>query len=283
MSIHADTIIQEVRTELKSYDASGVLPDDLTMYDMIFKCLKRFGNLIMTLNEAVVQVENGKGTLPSNFNNLNLALKMDKSHFCTDMSKDELQTAYFWKERIEKSTDWNTCADCEQRFTEKTIVEKVYLRGKESRFHYSNPVKLKLGKHVNRDAIAGDCLNKAVTNCPHEITINNNTLYANFSSGTVFVRYYGVETDEDGKPYIPETPMERLENYVRYHLKLKLFELMWLNGDDTDIITKIQYLTGQESTAFMEAKADIKAAGLTLKGFAKINRKNKLRSTTFEY
>jgi len=282
MATHIDTIIEEVRNSLKQYDAANVL-DTLSMYDWTFKALKRFGNLITTIHEKVVDIEDGKGNLPSNFQSLKSAIKIEPSYVSSELDNDVLQTAYFWKERVEKSNKWNHCKDCEKEYTEKTIVEKLYLHDKPTSFHYKNPTYLKLGRHVNKDPYAQDCDNKKVHSSPYEITINQNTIYTNFKEGSIFVRYYGFEMDDAGKPYIPESPHERLETFLTYHLKRKIFEDLWLNSDDAGIENKIQYLLSQENTEFRLALSDVKAASMTLGGFYKLAQQNKQRTTIFEY
>lgn len=281
MPTHIDTVIAEVRNSLKGLDTSGLI-DDLTMYDLAFKALKRFGNLITTLHETVIRVQDGRAELPINFHNLKVALKCDRSHYSTDCEKDELQTSFMWKERTEKTDSWNECADCDKTYSEKTIIEKVYLHGKETRFSYKSPTLLKLGRHSNKNFVGTDCQNKSVKECPYEITINNRTLYANFTDGNIYIKYYGLETDDDGKPYIPETPFEGVEKYVRASLEMSIFKDLWLNGDDAGIENKLQFLVSQEDKALSFALLDAKAATLTLNGFKNLERQNKKRSSVFE-
>lgn len=282
MATHIDTIIAEIKSSLKQYDNSQLI-DDLSLYDHTFKALRKFGNLITSRFEIVADVKDGKAELPKNFSSLRFAIKCDSGWVESDLETDVLQNSYFWKERVEKTNDWNRCEDCRKEYSEKVITEKIYFHNKETRFCYKNPIYLKLGKHINKDFYSSDCLNKKVKNCPYEITINGKTLYANFSEGKIVIQYYGFEIDEDGKPYIPETPQERLETYLTYHLKRKIFEDIWLNSDDSGIESKIQYLLSQEQQELSLALTDIKAATLTLKGFYDLEKQNKRREQSFEY
>lgn len=279
---HIDTIIAEVKNSLKQYDAAQLI-DELSIIDNTFKALRKFGDLITNEYEIVVPVRDGKGVLPKNFSTLVFAIKCDKGWVDSDLEQDILQNSFFWKERTEKTDTWNECKDCSKEHSEKTIVEKIYFRDKETRFCYKNPTLLKLNKYSKKDFISKNCLNKTVKNCPYEISINNTTLYTNFKEGEVFIKYHGFELDENGKPFIPETPQERLETYLTYHLKRKIFEDIWLGGDDTGIENKIQYLLAQEREELTLALTDIKAATMTLEGFKRIERNNKRRTTVFEY
>lgn len=280
--MHIDTLIAEVKNSLKQYDVSGQI-DDLSIYDWVFSAMRRFGNLITTKHQAAVSVRDGRGVLPDNFESLRYATLCDKGWAETNCPKDTLQKSYFWKERIEKTGAWETCGEgCNNDFKEKTIVEKVFFHENPVNFHYKNPRYLKLSRHTNKNYYARGCANLKI-NSPREITINQKTLYTNFPEGEVIIEYYGFEVDEEGRPYIPETPQARLETFLSYHIKRKIFEELWLNSDDENIQGKIQYLLSQEQQEFSLALTDVKAATLTMKGFYNLEKMNQKRTAVFEY
>ena len=281
MAIHADTVIAEIRNSLKQYDTSGLI-DDYSLYNYIFSALRKFGNLITTKHEIIIPVRNKRATLPSNFESIQSAMKADKGWVESEIEQDHLQQTYFWKERTEKNNTWNRCQNCSKEYGEKVIVEKIYLHEKETKFCYTNPCYLRISKHTKKDLISKDC-NILSNNSPYEITINDKTVHTNFEQGELFIKFYGFEVDEQGKPYIPQSPHEHLETYITYFLKRKIFEDIWLNSDDTSIEGKIQYLMMQEKAEFDYAMSDVKADSLTFKGFAKLERMNKKRTATFEY
>jgi len=281
-SIHIDSFIAEIKSSFKQYDTAALI-DDTSITDWVYKALRRFGNLITTKQETLITVENGRAWLPRNFDSLDLAIKVDKSHIHTDLSTDVLQKALFWKERVEKIDSWNVCADCEKEYSEKTIVEKIYYSDRTVNLHYKNPTILKLKRHTSKDSYTRNCKN-IYAESPYEISIQGNILHTsqNFPDGEIFIRYYGFETDEEGKLYIPESPQERLETYLTYHVKRKILEDAWLNGDDENLQNKIQYTLNQENAEFSLALTDIKASTLTLGGFKNIERLNKRRTRVFE-
>lgn len=280
--MHIDTLITEIKNSLKQYDVSGQI-DDLSIYDWTFSALRRFGNLITTKHNTVVTITDGRGKLPDNFESLKYATLCDKGWAETNLQHDVLQKTYFWKERTERSGAWETCSDnCNTGYQEKTIVEKFFLHDQPVKFHYKNPRYLKLSRHTNKDSYVRGCQNLKIQS-PHEITINKKTVYTNFKCGELLIEYYGFEVDEEGRPYIPETPQARLETFLTYHIKRKIFEDLWLNSDDENIQNKIQYLLSQEQAEFTLALTDVKAATLTMKAFYNLEKMNKKRTAVFEY
>lgn len=283
MATHIDTIIAEVRNSLSSYSASGLI-DDLSIYDWTFKVLRSFGAQLMVKHDTVVQIKDGVGKLPAGFGYLDLAMKCDSGWMESDLQDDVLQSSFFWKERIEKTDSWNGCkTDCDKRTSEKTITEKIYFHGAETRFNYINPTMLKLGKHIKKDYFNSGCKNLYIKESPYEITINETTLYTNFKSGNVFIRYYGLETDEQGKPYVPNTPLNHLEDFLIIHIKRKIFYDMWLNGDEAGIENKLNSLKQEEREQRTLAEKDVKSKDFSIESLLKVQRLNRRKSMSAEY
>lgn len=276
-----DNLIAEVKNSLKQYDVSGQI-DDLSIYSWVYSAMRRFGNLITTKHQKIITIRDGRGDLPDNFESLRYATLYDRGCAETEIGHDVLQQSYFWKERTSKQGSWETCnGDCNSGYKEKTIVEKYFLHEKPIKFHYKNPRYIKLSRHTKKEFYERGCKNLKI-NSPHEITINRQTIYANFTQGELFIEYYGFEVDDEGKPYIPQTPHERLETYLTYHIKRKIFEELYLNSDDENIQGKINYLLAQEQAEFSLALTDVKAATLTMKGFYNLEKLNRKRTAVFE-
>jgi len=277
--VQTDTFITEIRNSLKQYDTAGLI-DEYSIIDWIYSGLRQFGNLITTKTEAVVDIVDGKGQLPQNFESLDYAILCEPSCVESEYGRDYLQQAYFWKERVEKSDAWNKCGDCEKNYSEKTIVEKHYYHEKPVKMHYKNPQPLKLSRFTKKDYYARGCRNLK-QDCKNEITLNNKIIYTNFSEGSVYMIYYGFETDED-KPIIPDTPQGKLQVYLKYYVQRNLFETIWLNSDDANLENKIQYLVAQERQEFARAMADARNATLTIGGFYNIERQARKNRAIFE-
>ncbi len=47
----------------------------------------------------------------------------------------------------------------------------------------------------------------------------------------LFISYIVYTKDDDGLPYIPETALGYLEDYVETYIKMKIFENAAVNGD----------------------------------------------------
>lgn len=278
--ISLDSFIAEIKSDLYSYNKAGLI-SDIDIYKYVMRGLKKFGGTIMTLQDHVVEVSNGHGVLPSNFYSLYIAYKCDRKGYYVKEPKyvDTLQQSYMWVERVEKKNIWNSCDPCCKEESEKTIVEKMYFRDVEAEFHYHNPTILKLGKRTDFNSCHKDCRNRLVKDAPHEININGTTMYTNFNEGVVYLQYYGLPIDEEGRPYIPATAKGELETYLEYFVKRYLIEKLILNNDDINLRTMFQYYVQQENIQLGLALTEIKM--LTPNSYRRL--KNLNRSTMLKY
>jgi hypothetical protein len=51
---------------------------------------------------------------------------------------------YIWKKHSEYEQKWDQCNPCNKEAFQKTIVEEVYIEDESVKFHYRNPILLKL-------------------------------------------------------------------------------------------------------------------------------------------
>lgn len=274
-------LLASMKGLFKSYDSVGLI-EDISVYDWYLECLKEFGTLPFEMYEEVIQVKNGRASLPKGFRKLLLAAKCEPFTYSTK-HKDHLQDARFWRERHEKTASWDSCDDCCVEESEKYIVEKMYYREYECDYYYKNPILLRLTEGVNKKMCTSDCTNLKVQSSPFEINIvKGNTLQANFKEGTIFLRYRGFEEDEEGFVEVPETFNGHLEKYVESYVKSKIMESIMANGDATTNEATLFQLYRQDSRDNkIKAMTELKA-----KNFGKEARtkyKNRLRLETAKF
>lgn len=278
-----NSLIATIKTQYSSYNSSGLI-DEVSIYDWVIEASKKFGENVMILQDTVVEVKDSMATLPDNYYSLYSAHLCEKKGYVLKDPKhiDTLQQSYMWVERVERSSSWNSCEPCCKEDTEKTIVEKYYFRDVEAEFHYKNPILLKLGKTMKRNKCHKDCRNLLVRDNPNEITINQKTLQSNFREGNIYIQYYGLETDEDGSPLIPESPKGEVEKYIEYYVKRNFFEGLIANGDDPNARTLFQFYIQKEDSQLGLALTDAKFSRLTPDSFKKLQKINRAEMLKYE-
>lgn len=280
--MHIDTLIAEIRESWQKYDAQGFINDD-SCYRWARHALKGFGQNIMEIHSAVIYVSGGKATLPPNFHALYDAIYADPDYYCTSGSKNAVVESFLFKERTERQIVWNSCDSCCKEESETTVTETIYLEDTKVDFYYKEPVRLRLGKSKNKEGYAQNCKNKFVKlRSANEITINKNTLYTNFDSGTIFIEYYGTPADEQGLPIIPDTPQGHVELYVEYYIKLRILEDIIANSDDTNVVNLFNYYVSKERDQKSLADTDAKFSTLTPRSFNRLRNVNRIDTMKYE-
>jgi hypothetical protein len=234
-----DEFLSDIKSSMEQYDSAGLI-DDLSVYNLVIEGLNTFNMLPTRKMETVVSIKNNAGKLPDGFKSLYSAIKCEPYKCIIEPDENQgenmLQNFYQYKVRELKNTDWNFCNPCDMEETETCVVEKVYLyNNTRANFYYHNlsPIKLKLTPNVKRTKCDKECLNFSIYSSPHEISINNKTLYANFKEGNIFMVYNGYEEDEDGFLIIPETDEGNLDKYLKAYVKKKIIEKVLINSDNT--------------------------------------------------
>ncbi len=286
MAIHIESIIAEVTGDLSKYADAGLI-DSNSLYRDAVKALKRFGNDVMTLQETMLDVVNGQHTLDMNFYSLYLAYLCEPAGFvktCSEVEQHTLLDSLVYKERTEKTTQWNECDPCCEIVEEKVIRENIYIKGKPSaQFRYNSPTLLTLGKGLMRSSECHrDCRNRMCRDNPNQIDIIERTLQTNFPKGHIYMQYYGLLTSEDGTIAVPDTPNGTVETYIEYHLKVKLAERLMANNDAQGLSQIYPVWVRREEQAFGNAKAELKMLKLTPRSFKRLAQSNKLEALQYE-
>ena len=230
-----DQFLAEIKGSLKQYNSAGLI-DDMDVYSYLIDALNELSILPTIRIETVLNVKNNTAKLPDGFKSMYLALKCEPYKVAIDEPEpDVLQDFYFYKVRELKNEDWNFCNPCEITESDTCVVEKTYLHNNvRANFYYKNlePLSLKMTSHVKRTSCDKDSPNLSIKNTPHEISVNNKTIYANFKEGKIFMIYNGYEHDEDGFIIIPEES-ENIMKYLKASVKKNLMLNFMENSDAT--------------------------------------------------
>ena len=286
--MHIDTLLAEIKSDFSKYDAQGLIDDD-SCYRWAYNALRKFGNNIREIQEDIVYVKNGQAKLPDNFFSLYDALRAEAGYYCVNSSKEEdpaILDVLMWKETTTRKQTWDSCATCCKEESEETIKERIFIDMNSNEYidlFYRNPRRLFLGKNITKDSIAPKCrLQYAPYTSEDVITIQEKTLYTNFDEGVVFIQYYGLPQDEAGKPIIPETDMNYVQEFVEYHLKRKILENIIANSDDTNLANLFQNITIREESLRALARTDAAFSKLTPNFFTRMRNLARIDSMKYE-
>ena len=275
-------LLAEIKADLHKYDDAGAI-DVASVYRWAEFALKRFGGTIAVTSEAVVKTRNGQADLPDDFFDLLDAYRCEPL-MCEipggDKAKAELQHEIGFIERTERGFRWNSCTECCKEEFEKTITERIYIGGNEVRFHYDHPVRLSFGRGIRRDCAANDYRDRFDWK-GNDLSVVGEKLYAGFD-GFIYIIYRANPVDEEGLPYIPDTPLGYLADYVETYIKMKIFENAAANNLIPGAGEVYQLYASQEAGKFARAMRECKMSQFSLEDYRRVAEDNRRRMLSFE-
>ena len=277
-----ESIISLVKLDLSKYSDAGLIDTNL-LYNDAIRALKRFGNDILELQEVVLDVKAGSTTLPPNFFSLLFAYLCEPAYYKThDVEFHDIQSSLLYKERVELGNSWTDCESCCEEKTENLIKENVYFKRGRAEFYYHRPQLLRLAKGFSKSACADKCRNNFSVPTQNEINIIRDTLYTNFNKGSIYMQYYGLPLDEEGRLNVADTKNGHLETYLEYFLKRRAAERLLGNNDAQGIQNLYQIYKQEEGIALRNASSEVKLAKLTPHAMKRWHKLNRLEALTFE-
>jgi hypothetical protein len=239
-------IITDIKSDLKSYDESGLI-DEVSLSLHLLNELKGFGGNVMQIYPIIIDINNGQGKLPNNFFSLVKAIKTTPTGFKADEDclQPELIGSNFYRIKKEASKVWNNYSHAFENGAEyKEVTEQLfeYNKGLKAKFYYGNYIPLKLVSGFDKSKLDPKCENIKIKESPYEISIINNVLQANFTKGSICIWYQGLLVDEETQDiFLPEDPNANIYKYLVATGKAKVFELLWANEDDSNVQNKLQF------------------------------------------
>lgn len=234
--ISIDPLLAEVKEEMKSYFESGAVTE-IMIPTYVDQCLRKLKTVALKPEQAVLFIENYKGTLPPDFHLLNYAISYEMRadrHHNIGMSLPSTVGYY------SKDIQCENCEGCDQSYQ---VFEKITCqRNQEIKYTMTRPVWIRV-YYGSRDLCIPGCKNLS-TRSDDIITIHEKkTVTATFEKASVYISYFSRPTDEvSGLPMVPE--VLEVEEYVKSHIKFKLFEQLWNSVVDetfNQVQTKMQY------------------------------------------
>lgn len=299
-------LIDSVSTDFRAYELEGMInPEDLIKVAM--KINSELGLRIAQTKNAVIEINNYKAKLPSDFHILKTAfacyneewLDIPPQGTFTEDVHLNLQVPVFngggdpnilncseppkpieidgcnkcGSEKVLNSCI--TCADKEQkgcavdcRGDEYKLVQ--YIRGHKRTFKQMLPLR------VNNNPKFVDCECPNVNyNCSNSITIKDGWIYASFKSGNIMVVYDGAMENEEGELMVIDHPM--INEYYEYALKRRILENLIMNREQVNQ-AQIQLIEARTREARIEATTVVYTPEFSeLTNIWKRNRKKHIR------
>lgn len=276
-------LLAEIKADLHKYDDAGAI-DTASVYRWAEFALKRFGGAIAVTAEAVVKTINMQADLPDDFFDLLDAYRVEPL-VCEipggEEARADLQREIGFIERTERGFRWNSCTECCKEEFEKTITERIYIGGHEVRFHYDHPERLTFGRGIRRDCAANDYRDKYDWN-RNDLSVVGDKLYSRFD-GFIYIIYRAIPVDGDGLPYIPDSQLGYLEDYVETYIKMKIFENAAANNLIEGAGSVYQLYAQQEPSKFARAMREAKMSQFTLDDYRRAAESNRRMMLSYEY
>lgn len=280
-----EDLLVEIKASMHKYEDLGIISTP-SVYRWAEIALKRFGGTIVIPTEAVIEAKNKQAILPRGFFDLTEAYRIDPDVCEVDKENEkfvpELQHEFTWTERSERGFKWCSCDECCKEEYEKTVVERMYIKGIDVRFHYKkHPKKLKKAGSFVKDNCLDKYRSKFYNEDPSEITINGDKMYTHFD-GFIYVKYRSIPMDDEGLPVIPDTPLGYLLQYVEAYIKKQIVWDAVINGEAPNAAEIYKVLSQEEAGLFSLAERECKMMHVSPRFFEELKKNNRRRISVYE-
>lgn len=248
-------IFSKVMRGLSSFAGLDIIDEnEFPLWTM--EILAKLGNGVKMEDEAVIEINNYKGKLPDNFNQLYSAFRCERN-VISKIPKRHLQNTISFENDItyELLCKSNSCdIDCDDTRTIQKVEIKQYFNDFDLHYTFDNMQLLRISPNV-KDKCTSDCLNHMCTS-EYEISLDKNNVYTNFESGNIYMKFYGTPVDEEGYPLILNDV--NVEKAVEWYLKYMIFLKMWENSDAPDMQSRWQKAEIEYEKWMAEARFSVK-------------------------
>lgn len=221
-SITIDNTIASVKMELRSYEDAGQL-DEVSLFKYADWIVNRLGQSLYKEYNFVLQVENGQADVPFNFKKLSFLYNCNPcGSGGTRKERWFFGNPYTYNVRqLSKRICYNKCCITEEH---DEITETIYIDREVCEEKYCNKQLLSLSKNVSKDKVAVNCPN-LFCKSPSYFNMDDEKFYFNFDCGCVYLRYEGLELDDENFPLLPNDPyvLKAVEDYLIYKSFLNLY------------------------------------------------------------
>ncbi len=238
-----DSLFAKIKEDFNNYDAASLI-DDGMFHKEVKYILNRLGLMWFREAEEVLDVCNHKVALPSDFHLVEAIFRCN-CHDIVENLQDGMVlkklTFDHYPDVCDRDPHNFSCADSYNPPCIFNRQEEILIQRTGHVVRYGKPVLMKPGDvNTKRNCCTKTCNFKS--DCIDSYVIQNGYLNVNFREGAVYMMYNAFPLDEDGYPLIPVN--EIVEKALEYHLKTKILEYIWVNGE-ADVEKKLSYFKNE--------------------------------------
>lgn len=184
-----------------------------------------------------------------------------KLNCCGNVETEQVFTLENGSCYVKPNTDQNGCPSVPVKYDFKVCVDKrgtIYQVVKGNIYNFKQKIPLKMSLRCFDDSIIAchDCQPNYET--PYTYCIANSFMSIQLPKNTIiydpyiYINYVSIPSDENGNILIPAEAV--INEYFLYTVKERILENVLINGMDTSVQAKLQYITQKKIEARYKAK-----------------------------
>ena len=227
-----DQLLESVKVDFSTYDLEGMI-ETQQLIKVAIRVNYDLGLRINRTNSAIIDVENNKAQLPSDFKTLNFSAICGKykvnttipsgTHIDTTQSKWVPEPGYTGPCEDPECKEVCVITACEGE-KDYMVIQRV---GPSSYREFSTFIPLRI-TDISEAYCTTECPNLGVT-AVDRAELKDGFMLTNFKSGKVFLNYQATLEDERGNLLVLDHPY--CNEYYEYALKSRILESMIFAGE----------------------------------------------------
>ena len=227
-----DQLLESVKVDFSTYDLEGMI-EPQQLIKVAIRVNYDLGLRINRTNSAIVDIENSKGQLPSDFKTLNFSAICGKykisntipsgTHIDTTQSKWVPEPGYTGPCEDPECKEVCVVTPCKDK--EYMVIQRI---GASSFREFSTFTPLRI-TDVSGTYCTTECPNMGVT-AVDKAELKDGFILTNFKSGKVFLNYQATLEDDKGNLLVLDHPY--CNEYYEYALKSRILESMLFAGEN---------------------------------------------------
>lgn len=272
--ISADSIIAQLKEELRSYFETGVIDDGMfPMY--VDHCLKKVGMTMLETIDEIIPLRNKKAILPEGIVFLNDVLYAGDEQNIKGNIPGGTNMYNQTTTEVVLQTDGtlNVPGNPEVGSTVQ-VVERTTNRLLNT---YDIVTRLRPAT-LQAKNMCEDSRFKKFYDYPYYYDVNGRILSTNHADGELLIRYKRYRLDDEGYPMIPDHVV--MQDLVQFYLRYKIFEQLWNSVTDetyNQMQNKMQYYEQKYNESLIMARTEFVAPSFQQQKESILLRRHKFR------